>query len=170
MLSVPPYEMQLILYFLTRMLAHCRRKLTDVSVCCDQIFNVEATGQYRKLFKLYALPGKADDDDAEITLQKVDIREVRHIFGPMKCIFKVCNEARFLCGVRVTKKKAVLLDERNGGRYEGTGTMSDIYRTEAGRSEHDDDDKDVDVDETCTRNSANAIHSNEMLLRLYTTK
>eukprot|EP00903_Cladosiphon_okamuranus_P006779 g6608.t1 len=37
------------------------------------IFNVEATGQYRKLFKLYALPG--DDPDSEMNTQKVDIRE-----------------------------------------------------------------------------------------------
>ena len=37
---------------------------------------MEATGQYRKLFKLYALPETGDDADAEMHSQKVDIREV----------------------------------------------------------------------------------------------
>eukprot|EP00752_Nemacystus_decipiens_P004626 g4222.t1 len=39
------------------------------------VFNVEATGQYRKLFKLYALPGTGDGEDTETHSQKVDIRE-----------------------------------------------------------------------------------------------
>lgn len=41
-----------------------------------QVFNVEATGQYRKLFKLYALPGTNDDADIDMETQKVDIRDV----------------------------------------------------------------------------------------------
>lgn len=41
---------------------------------------MEATGQYRKLFKLYALPGTRDDGDTEMHSEKVDIREVsQHI-------------------------------------------------------------------------------------------
>ncbi|CAM9228565.1 unnamed protein product [Pylaiella littoralis] len=39
------------------------------------VFNVEATGQYRKLFQLYALAGTGDDPDHTINTQKVDIRE-----------------------------------------------------------------------------------------------
>ncbi|CAN0260617.1 unnamed protein product, partial [Ectocarpus sp. 12 AP-2014] len=39
------------------------------------VFNVEATGQYRKLFQLYALPGTGGETDAELESQKVDIRE-----------------------------------------------------------------------------------------------
>lgn len=43
----------------------------------QQVFNVEATGQYRKLFKLYALPGTGNGEiDSTIYDQKVDVREV----------------------------------------------------------------------------------------------
>lgn len=37
---------------------------------------MEATGQYRKLFNMYALPGTGDDRDTEMHSHKVDIREV----------------------------------------------------------------------------------------------
>ena len=44
----------------------------------SQVFNVEATGQYRKLFKLYAIPGVGGGDTGlEANQEKVDIREVR---------------------------------------------------------------------------------------------
>lgn len=44
----------------------------------SQVFNVEATGQYRKLFKLYAIPGAGRGGTGlEANQEKVDIREVR---------------------------------------------------------------------------------------------
>ena len=43
----------------------------------SQVFNVEATGQYRKLFKLYAIKGAGGGTGLEDTQEKVDIREVR---------------------------------------------------------------------------------------------
>lgn len=45
----------------------------------SQVFNVEATGQYRKLFKLYALPGTGGGAGLAVNEEKVDIREVRKI-------------------------------------------------------------------------------------------
>lgn len=43
-----------------------------------QVFNVEATGQYRKLFKLYDITGTGATPSLEVDSERIDVREVRN--------------------------------------------------------------------------------------------
>lgn len=46
-------------------------------VLSAQVFNVEATGQYRKLFKLYGVTGTGGVDTLQVDTERADIREVK---------------------------------------------------------------------------------------------
>lgn len=46
-----------------------------------QVFNVEATGQYRKLFKLYDVTGIGSATGLEVDKERMDVREVNKIYS-----------------------------------------------------------------------------------------
>lgn len=69
-------------------------------VHASQVFNVEATGQYRKLFKLYAIPAAGGGTGLEATQDKVDIREVRN----NQTIVLLLRDTRGEIGGRVTPR------------------------------------------------------------------
>lgn len=52
-------------------------RISELDALRIQIFNVEATGQYRKLFKLYDVTGATSGTGLEVDTERIDIREVR---------------------------------------------------------------------------------------------